>query len=131
FTLSGCRTAVRLLGHLASTTRRLSRLPDDADRPAVHSALCPYVCGIEAAATHQHRPSDARQLIGKRHHHRVLVSSRHKSHHPSSEGRVAPDQIGQYRPGTVDQVLAQISIAPLADTKQAWFATSGCLTRHQ
>src|SRR5438067_13810489 len=39
FTLSGCRTAVRLLGHLAS---------DDADRPAVHSALCPYVCGIDA-----------------------------------------------------------------------------------
>src|SRR5207248_6369246 len=35
----GAVLPVRLLGHLAS---------DDADRPAVHSALCPYVCGIDA-----------------------------------------------------------------------------------
>ncbi len=131
FVVSGFRAAVRLSGHLASTTR------DICDQSAlitaaVYSFSCiGHVHGIEWAAVRQYCPGDTRQFVGKRHHHNVLVSSRQEPLYPAAERRVALSKVRQHCTCPMNQVLTQISIAALADAKQPWLPAGRSLPRDQ
>jgi hypothetical protein len=85
-------------------------------------SCCRFVCGLISAAARQHRPGDARQLVGQRHDDDVLVCPRQQSARPPPKWRLALDQVRQHGSRAVDQVLAKIAIAALADAEQARLA---------
>ena len=65
-----------------------------------------------------HCPGDTRQLVGQRDHDGVFVHSRHQAAQPCRQRRCTLKQCGQGGSGTMDQKLAEIFIAPLADSDQ-------------
>jgi transposase len=108
------------------STVRPSRFPPPANIEgqsahcaAGQSGLCRRRDGeTERLAVPQHRPGQTRQLVGQRDHDGVFVHSRHQAAQPCPQRGRTLKQCGQGRSGTMDQKLAEIFIAPLADSDQ-------------
>src|SRR4029077_20769875 len=71
--------------------------------------------GLISATVRQHRPGDAGELVGPGYDDDILVRPRQQSARPPAKRRVAFGQVPQHSSRTVDQVLAKMAIAALAD----------------
>jgi hypothetical protein len=80
------------------------------------------------SAAGQHRPGDARQFVGDRHHD-LTGSTLGQPVHPLESSGVVLDA-EPYRSSTVDQHATQIDVAALADTVQVLLASGGVLSGH-
>ena len=87
--------------------------------------------GGKTLSAPQHRPGDPGQLVGEGYDRDVAMGAAHEALRPSAERRVALGHIGQRGARSVDQLLAQILVAALADTQQLRLAAGGELPRNQ
>jgi len=69
-------------------------------------------------ASAQHRPGDPRQLVGERDDGDILVRPAKQGLRPLAQRIVARSDMWQRRPRAMDQHLAQILVASLADSEQ-------------
>ena len=79
----------------------------------------------------QDRPSDARKLVGQRNDGNVLVRPGQEPACPPAKRRLSLDEVRQHGSCAMDQVLAKITIATLADAQQARLAAGRHLARRQ
>lgn len=79
----------------------------------------------------QHRPRDPRQLVGKGYERDILMHTGEQRRQPSPERRVAFGDMGQRGPRAMDELPAQISVAPLTDPERFRLAARRRLTGDQ
>ena len=79
----------------------------------------------ESLASPQHRPSDPCQLVSEGDDRNIVMGASQEPFCPSTERSVAFSYVRQGRPCSVDQELAQIFVAALADPEQLRLAASG------
>ena len=79
----------------------------------------------------QDRPGDPRQLVGEGDDRDIVMGSPHQRFRPSAERRVALRHMGQRGARAVDQLLAQVRVAALADPQQLRLAAGRELARNQ
>src|ERR1700678_400287 len=90
-----------------------------------------HSCDGEPFSAPQHRPGDPGELVGEGHDRDVAMGAVHEPFGPSSERSVALSYIGQRRARSMNQLLAQVFVAALADPEQLRLATGRELTRNQ
>ena len=81
-------------------------------------------------ATGRYSPGGAGDLIGHSHYDDVLVSPSVEPIKPGTDGCSISLDAQPGCPGTMDQDLAQVDVAALADTQKVRLASGGVLTRH-
>src|SRR5208282_4954753 len=101
--------------------RRLFRATSCCDHIAVWSVV--FSAG-------QHRPCNARQLIGHGDHDDVFRSAGIECVQPGSDRRPVPLDPQYCGPGSVDEDLAQVDVAAFADAEQPRPSSSGILSWH-
>lgn len=102
--------------------------PGDRSRLGRHRLADP---GRVALAGAEYRPGDPGQLAGERHDDLVLVSTADEATQPLADQGLACRERRQSRPRPVDQERAQVSVAPLRDAEELWFAAGRRLPRYQ
>src|SRR6516162_4297148 len=78
----------------------------------------------------QHRPGDARQLVGDGYDHLIAWSTLREPMHPLPEPSRVVFDAKQDGASAVDQHATQIDVSALADAIQSLFASSGVLPGH-
>ena len=79
----------------------------------------------------QHGPSDARELVGQRHHRDIGVTPREQGRDPAAEAVRFTLDPPRHATGAMDQQVAQIGVAALADAEQPVMAAGGMLAGYQ
>jgi hypothetical protein len=127
FGFSGSQAAVRLSGHLPCAARRLREPIGVADRrrQAIASGRR-YASGLIGAAARQHRPGDARQLVGQCDD--VLVRPCQRSARPSAKRRLAIDQVRRQRVRSIPLSAISPNPAMLWTRRRPGAARRSCTT---
>src|ERR1700678_261554 len=90
-----------------------------------------HSCDGEPFSAPQHRPGDPGELVGEGHDRDVSMGAVHEPFGPSCERSVALSYIVQRRARSMNQLLAQVFVAALADPEQLRLAPGRELTREK
>jgi hypothetical protein len=82
---------------------------------------------VECDPAPQHRPCDARQLVGQGNHSDILVYALHQRAQSLTQRRGTARQGWQCRSRSVDEQLAEVFVAALGDAEQTRLAACGDL----
>src|SRR5215472_667858 len=89
------------------------------------------VSPLELTTMPQHGPYNPGQLVRQGHHHDVGMRPCQQATQPRTEGGPAPCQGRHGGSSAMDQQLAKVFVAPLADTEQSRFSTGRCLAWYE
>ena len=138
---SKCETLIRvswsrsdLSRHHVMIARAIGRFSSEVRRRCIAtpcSSRSRSVIGLVVPAVRQQRPGDSCILVGERHSSHVLVSPAHDPGQPTAGMLRFPFGHPNHRSRPVNQQVAQIGVAPLADAEQRLLAAAGMLPRHQ